>query len=144
MTVFLLVASFALLSLLHCYWLAGGRKGLAAVLPTWPAAPGSGEAARPAMNPGPIATLAVAAGLAGIAVAVALRAGLFGAPVDHWALRWVLYGLAAMMFARAVGDFRFVGFFKSVRGTAFARADNLVYSPLCLAFGAGLAEVAGV
>ena len=102
MTALLLVASFALLSLLHCYWLAG------------------------------------------IAVAVALRAGLFGAAIDHWALRWMLYALAAMMFARAVGDFRFVGFFKSVRGTPFARADKLVYSPLCLAFGAGLTEVAGV
>ncbi|MBI5109203.1 MAG: DUF3995 domain-containing protein [Rhodocyclales bacterium] len=143
MIAILLVTSFALLSILHFYWAAGGRGGHIAVLPTWPAEPGATAAPKPALNPGTWATLGVATGLAAIALAVALRVGLLGEPVDHWVLRWILIALAALMFARAVGDFRFVGFFKSVRGTVFARADNLVYSPLCLAFGAGLAEVAG-
>lgn len=143
MTAMLLVASFALLSLLHVYWAAGGRGGFLAAVPTWPSAPDAVTPAGPAINPGPVATIAVATGLAAIALAVALRAGLFAEPVEHWALRWILIALAALMFARAIGDFRFVGIFKSVKGTAFSRADNLVYSPLCVAFGAGLGQVAG-
>lgn len=143
MTAMLLVASFSMLSLLHFYWAAGGRGGKVAVLPTWPAAPDAITPPKPALNPGPWATICVASGLAAMALAVALRAGLLGEPVEHWTLRWILIALAALMFIRAIGDFRFVGIFKSVRGTAFARADNLIYSPLCVAFGAGLAQVGG-
>jgi hypothetical protein len=43
---------------------------------------------------------------------------------------------------RAVGEFRYVGLFKRVRGTKFAVLDTFVYSPLCLLLGAGVALVA--
>jgi hypothetical protein len=33
---------------------------------------------------------------------------------------------------RAVGEFRLVGLFKRIRGTAFARWDTWLFSPLCL------------
>jgi hypothetical protein len=41
-----------------------------------------------------------------------------------------------------VGEFKYVGFFKRVRGTRFATLDTLVYSPLCLLLAAGVAWVA--
>ena len=41
---------------------------------------------------------------------------------------------------RAIGDFRYVGFFNRVRDTGFARLDTLAYSPLC----AGLAVLIGI
>ena len=41
---------------------------------------------------------------------------------------WVF---AAMFALRAIGDFRYVGFFKRIRDTRFARLDTLAYSPLC-------------
>jgi hypothetical protein len=34
---------------------------------------------------------------------------------------------------RAIGDFRYVGFFKRIRDSKFARLDTLAYSPLCAA-----------
>ena len=43
---------------------------------------------------------------------------------------------------RAIGDFKYVGFFKRVRGSKFARMDTLVYSPLCLLLALGVARVA--
>jgi hypothetical protein len=52
------------------------------------------------------------------------------------------YALAAGLAARAVGEFRYVGFFKRVRGSRFARLDTNVYSPLCLLLAAGVAYVA--
>jgi hypothetical protein len=38
---------------------------------------------------------------------------------------------------RAIGEFRLVGFFKSVRGTPFAHWDTWLYSPLSLLIGLG-------
>ncbi|WP_423856182.1 DUF3995 domain-containing protein [Acidithiobacillus ferrianus] len=37
-----------------------------------------------------------------------------------------------------MGDFRLVGFFKTVTGTRFARLDSTVFSPLCLAMAIGI------
>ena len=59
--------------------------------------------------------------------------------------RWLVglsYGLALGLLARSIGEFRAVGFFKSVRGTRFARLDSLVYSPVCLLLAIGVALVA--
>jgi Protein of unknown function (DUF3995) len=50
--------------------------------------------------------------------------------------------LAAVMVARFLGDFRYVGVFKRVRGTRFADLDTRLYAPLCLALAVGCASVA--
>jgi hypothetical protein len=52
------------------------------------------------------------------------------------------YLLALGLLARAVGEFRYVGFFKRVRGSRFARLDTLIYSPVCLLLAVGVALVA--
>jgi hypothetical protein len=41
-----------------------------------------------------------------------------------------------------VGELRYVGFFKRVRNTSFARMDTLLYSPLSLCLGVGTGMVA--
>jgi hypothetical protein len=43
---------------------------------------------------------------------------------------------------RALGEFRYIGFFKRVRGTPFARMDSRYYSPLALLLGVGTAILA--
>lgn len=50
--------------------------------------------------------------------------------------------LALMFAVRAVGDFRYVGFFKRIRGSRFARMDTLYYSPLCAALALSIASMA--
>ena len=47
-----------------------------------------------------------------------------------------------MLIVRAIGDFKYVGFFKQRRGTRFALLDTRFYSPLALALGVGVAVVA--
>ena len=42
--------------------------------------------------------------------------------------------------SRGIGDFRYVGFFKRVKGSLFATRDTYLYSPLCMV----LAVLAGV
>jgi hypothetical protein len=135
-------AIFTLLGLMHLYWALGGRLGRGAALPQLPVPPGWQKHGEPAMvnafNPGPAMTLVVAAALIAVGVAVGLRGGLFTAPVQHVALQAVLAAVALVMLARAIGDFRLVGFFKRVKGSVFARMDTWVYSPLCVALGLGV------
>jgi len=87
-------------------------------------------------------TLMVAFALGLVAVMVAMRAGLVGLPVKHWTLQWALGALSVAMLARAVGDFRLVGLFKTVTKSQFAWLDSWCYSPLCLGLAAGLGWVA--
>ena len=139
---------FLALGLVHVYWALGGSIGFVAALPTLPSQQAANTPQHPAgptrlaFKPSAASTLAVAAGLVTIALMVALRAGLLGTPVTHWALAWGIGMLATIMFARAVGDFRLVGFFKKVTSTPFAQMDTWAYSPLCVALGFGLAAVA--
>lgn len=93
---------------------------------------------RPRFVPSRGATLAVAAALAGAAVVVLLRVEAIVLPVlPPSASRWLAAGLGAVFVLRSIGDFRLVGFFKSVRNTRFAEWDTWVYSPLCLLLGVG-------
>ena len=118
------------LSGLHVYWALGGTGGGAAVIPT--------EDGRPLIKPSRAATLAVAGSLA---VSAALLVG----GVAEWSPRAVFRvgcgGVGLVLLARAVGDRRSVGFFKRRRGTAFARRDTMLYSPLCVALGLAAAIV---
>src|SRR5205085_9461944 len=49
--------------------------------------------------------------------------------------KWVKYGIMTMIgvfFLRSIGDFKYVGFFKRIKGTPFAKMDNKLFTPLCL------------
>jgi len=144
----LVAATFLVLALVHVYWAAGGQWGIEAAIPKLPVAPdlaasaGVRAAMVKAFNPGPATTLLVAGGLALISLLVALRAGVLADPVDHWALQGSIAALAVVMLVRAIGDFRLVGFFKTVTGSQFARMDSMYYSPLCVLLGLGLGLVA--
>jgi hypothetical protein len=128
------VGVFALLALIHAYWAVGGRAGVSAAVPELHD--------RPAFVPSALATLAVAVALAGCAVLVAVSAGLIFPSMRFAWVTWLTFALAFVLLARAVGDFRLVGFFKRVQGTTFARLDSAVYAPLCLALAVAVFYVA--
>ena len=51
--------------------------------------------------------------------------------------------MLALVFAlRAIGDFRYVGFFKSLGDDPFRTWDTWLFSPLCLAIGLAALTVA--
>lgn len=132
----LLIAVFAGLSLIHVYWLFGGRVGQLAAIPELDG--------RPVFQPSAMATMAtlvVAIGLALCAFLIAATAGILMLPLSQTVLVWLTRALAVVLFVRAVGDFRLVGFFKCIRHTRFARLDTAVYSPLCLVLAIGAAIV---
>jgi hypothetical protein len=128
---------FAALAALHFYWAAGGRLAMQDALPT------VGD--RPLFEPGPLATTAVGFALVSAAVVSALRGDLLLLDLPAWLSRLGTWALALIFAARAIGEFHYVGFFKRVRDTGFARRDSLFYSPLCVlisALAAGLAVLA--
>jgi hypothetical protein len=120
---------FALLGGLHLYWMLGGKRGLAQALPT---RPGSAERM---LNPGPLACAAVALGLFGFALYnVSLAIG-FAQGQPPIANKWAIWAISGIFLLRAIGDFRYVGFFKKIKGTEFGRMDTRWYAPLCLYLG---------
>ena len=52
-----------------------------------------------------------------------------------WVYNYGYYFLAGIFILRAIGDFKYVGFFKKVKNTPFAKLDSKFYSPLCLLIG---------
>lgn len=125
----LLAVIFAVISLFHLYWAAGGAFGSSVAVPTV-AVPSRGNVR--AFKPSTGGTILVALAFL-LAVAVILgRLRLLGNVVPHWLFRWGTWAIALIFFLRAVGEFRLVGFFKKVSDTPFAHWDTWLFSPLCL------------
>jgi Protein of unknown function (DUF3995) len=128
------VAALALLGVVHLYWSFGGLAAGVAAIPE--------VDGRPAFSPSRAATLVVAGALFAAAGMVALAGRLVPNPFGPAAIRVFAYGLGVVFLARAVGDFRLVGFYKRVRNTRFARLDTRFYAPFCLALGLAILYIA--
>lgn len=130
-----LIVSFVGLAALHLYWALGGKFGMSAALPEV-----DGE---PVFTPGAAATVAVAFVLAGFAlIALVLGFGT-GFALTPYAI-FLGFAVGGALVLRAVGEFRYVGFFKRIKGSKFAAYDSWLFSPFCLlAGGAFLALAAG-
>ncbi len=115
------------ISAIHVYWASGGKWGVAVAIPELP----QKEGAR-AFLPGRFATLLVAAGLLGMAGLHAQKMGWLSISLPSWLTQYGLLIVGGIFFLRVIGDFRYVGFFKRITNTAFARMDTALYIPLCL------------
>ena len=125
-----LIAVFAFLASVHVYWAFGGRFAKVAAIPELRGAP--------SFVPGRMLTLLVACCLFACAALVGAATGFLDVPVPPATLQWACFGLALLLLLRAVGDFRLVGFFKTVRGSRFAWLDSALYSPLCMTLAVGV------
>ncbi len=118
----------AVLAFVHVYWAIGGRWGADAVIPR--------AKGQPLFAPGPAGTLAIALLLALGSQILAQRGG--GGPVllPDWMARAGAWTIGIVFLLRAMGDFRYAGFFKRVRGSRFADLDTKYFTPLVLVLGA--------
>ncbi|MWC27044.1 DUF3995 domain-containing protein [Paenibacillus sp. MMS18-CY102] len=120
----LAVCVLALLGIIHLFWAFGGTWGGHVAVP-------SSAAGSPAFRPSRLATVAVAVALFVATSLLATQANLLPQRFDE---TWTLWGCrlcAAVFGLRTIGDFRYVGLFRSVRGTAFAAYDSRLFTPLC-------------
>lgn len=116
-----------LISAIHVYWGFGGKWGLRSALPER-----NGSAA---FQPGPVATISVAVLFGCMALFYFLQSGqlsITDSLIPSWVNRYGLWLLAGIFLLRAIGDFRYVGFFKQIHNSRFAQLDTRFYSPLCI------------
>jgi len=97
---------------------------------------------KPLFVPSAKATVAVGVVLLLFAGLVAATGGLVEVGIPRRLLTGSSSALALGLLARAIGEFKYVGFFKRIRGTRFAQLDTWLYSPLCLLLAVGVATVA--
>jgi hypothetical protein len=116
---------FLLLSLLHFYWAFGGQLWFHEVLPT--NASGSMK-----LNPGRTSGVIIGTGLLFLALITIGNQGLFNHLINEKYFHYGALVIAIIFLLRAIGDFKFIGFFKSIKGTKFAINDTHFFSPLCL------------
>jgi magnesium-transporting ATPase (P-type) len=118
----LLSLIFLVLSVLHFYWATGGRWGIDESIPT-------DIDGKKTIKTGVLACIVVGSGLLTFALFYSLpflNIELFS--FTNF-LHWVI---PSIFLLRAIGDFKYVGFFKSVKATKFGQLDTRYYSPLCL------------
>ncbi len=120
-----LIAAVILVTLgaVHVFWAMGGQAGKAAAIPT--------RDGRPVIRPSRFGTATVGASLVVAAVLVLSTSGVLWRLAPPTVARSSSCLLALVFLARAVGDFRYVGMFKRITDSRFARRDTRIYSPLC-------------
>jgi len=118
-------AIFTLLSILHFYWCFGGRHWYEDVLPT-------NSKGSQRLNPSATSCFIVASALLSFALITIGNSGLFDKYIKRNYLGYGSLAIATIFLIRAIGDFRFIGFFKKVRTTRFGINDTQIFSPLCL------------
>lgn len=123
-----LILVFSGISLLHFYWGLGGKKWVHLAIPTSPKA-----VETPLFKPRFIETLVIALGILGFAWVIGAKAGVF--PTFQLPSSFItnsVLTISIIFLVRAIGEFQYVGFFKKIKETPFAKMDTLYYSPLCL------------
>ena len=125
---------FLVLGLWHFYMALVPSSGKGGAVPS--------VGGKPLFIPSAAATVAVGVVLLSFAVLVAATSGILWIGLPQFVLSWLSYALALGLLMRAIGEFKYIGFFKRNRGSRFATLDTFVYSPLCLMLSAGVAKIA--
>jgi hypothetical protein len=127
----LLFLIFLFLSSIHIYWGFGGQWGNGAVIPTK-------DDNVKVMMPGVLPTFIVAFALLGFGLVVLMNVVELDLKLPLWldiVHKYGLWVIANIFILRAIGEFKYVGFFKKYKQTKFGRNDTKYYSPLCLTIG---------
>ncbi len=110
---------------LHFYWSIFGIKDPAAVLPT-------SLESNTVKTPGKLMAVMVGIVLLGFAFIFINKVVVY---VDYPWLRYITIGIGIIFIIRALGDFKYVGFFKTAKNSKFSALDTRYYSPLCFLMG---------
>ena len=110
---------------IHFYWACGGKWGANAVLPQI-------NSLKRVFTPSPMATFAVAIPFLLISLIFAQAADWFYFEILGKYISNLLFILIAVFAIRAIGDFKYVGFFKKIKNTEFAINDTKYFTPLCV------------
>jgi Protein of unknown function (DUF3995) len=117
---------FILLGAIHIYWGVGGKWGMKQALPQ------NIGTEKPVFLPGIVACFIVALGLFSMAFLTLNQADIININLPNVLKNYGMYAIGTIFILRAIGDFKYAGFFKKIRDTEFGKLDTLFYTPLCL------------
>jgi len=116
---------FLVLAVIHFNWLFGGTFGFELSLPTK-------ENGERVLNPKKIDSASVGLALLTFCGFYFYKLGITALFLPHWVMEYTGWIISILFFIRAIGDFKYVGFFKKVKETTFGKMDTTYFSPLCL------------
>ena len=119
---------FTVLGTFHFYWLFGGKWGIDKVIP-------SKNNQEISLSIPKLATIIVGLVLVLFGFVYLIESKLISVQLPNWTLAFCYWFIPLIFIIRAIGDLKYVGFFKKVKNTKFAKADSKIFSPLCLAIG---------
>lgn len=117
------------IALLHVYWVFGGKWGLNAAMPNTMKEHVMMVSRRLWFK---VATLLVALGMFLVTYLFLIHSDLVESSVPDQYVGYATYAVCGIFLLRAIGDFKYCGFFKSLKEGDFAINDTKYYSPLCL------------
>ena len=124
----ILFLTFIILGNFHFYWFFGGVWGLEKVIPS------KGNTASTLTIP-KFGTLIVGLVFVLFGLMYLIKSGFVNVSIPILVTDYAYWIIPSVFIIRAIGDFNYVGFFKKIKNTEFAKADSKLFSPLCLAIG---------
>ena len=122
----LLSTVFFVLAGIHMYWGLGGKWALDDAYPT------KEDGTSLSKVPGVVASFIVATGLFVFGLFYLINGQIISIVLPSYLSAYGYWIIAFIFFLRAVGDFKYVGMFKKIKKTSFAKKDTKIYTPLCI------------
>jgi hypothetical protein len=108
------------------FWAFGGSWGVNAALPT------KDDSKLPVLQPRMLGTLFIGFLCFFASVLLLVQIDMFTVIESSPLSKWLCIAGGVVFLLRAIGDGKYVGFFKKIKHTRFAKQDTAFYSPLCV------------
>lgn len=119
---------FIIIGIIHVYWAFGGKWGVKTALPT------TDDSEVPVLRPGMLGTLFIGLLCFFASVLLLIQIDLITVIKSSHLSNWLCIAGGIVFLLRAIGEGKYVGFFKKIKHTRFAKQDTAFYSPLCVWF----------
>jgi hypothetical protein len=112
--------------MLHVFWAFGGSWGVNSALPT------IDDSKSPVIRPRTLGTFFIGFLCFFASVLLFVQIDLFAVIKSSPLSKWLCIAGGIVFLLRAIGEGKYVGFFKKIKHTRFAKQDTAFYSPLCV------------
>jgi len=116
------------LGVIHFNWVIGGEFGFSESLPTK-------ESGERVLNPKKMDSAIVGIGLTVFGLFYIFKSSLIAHNLPAWIMVYVGWIVPSIFILRAIGEFKYIGFFKRIKKTKFGKRDTMFFSPLCFLIG---------
>lgn len=119
---------FLTLGSIHFYWAVGGQWGINNALP-------QNEEREKVLRPSFLPIIIVGLGLCFFGIFYLVEMKWLSVHLPNWLVQIIGWIIPTIFLLRTMGDFKYVGLFKKIKHTDFAKWDTQLYIPLCFLIG---------